>query len=121
DRPRAGDLRARAFAASRSIRHRTGHVVLRRPGQQRSDYAASVLEHAMKMARAPLALGVAALMGASGCTLNLDRGTEGQLVKNQCGSNGDCGVGTCWNGMCVANQGLSSGVLIEVTPPTSVG
>lgn len=61
------------------------------------------------------------LLAPAGCSLNLDQSSDGQIVKNQCGTNSDCGIGTCWNGMCVANQGLSSGVLIEVTPPTSVG
>lgn len=61
-----------------------------------------------------------ALFGEIGCSLNLTALDEGQASKNTCGSDSDCPGGFCWSGMCSANQGSLSGVLIQVTPPTSV-
>lgn len=71
-------------------------------------------------ARLAFVSAVFALSG-SGCSLNLKQSDDGQLVRNECEDDSKCPGGTCWNGMCVANQGFSAGVLIEVVPPTSVG
>jgi hypothetical protein len=61
-----------------------------------------------------------ALFASTGCSLNLLDSENGKLATNTCGGDSDCPGGTCWSGMCVSNQGSLSGVLIQVTPPTSV-
>src|SRR6185503_1324564 len=76
----------------------------------------------MTLARAVATrFGLLALFATAGCSLNLLDSENGKLGTNTCGSDSDCPGGSCWSGgVCVANQGSLSGVLIQVTPPTSV-
>jgi hypothetical protein len=51
------------------------------------------------------------------CSLDLDRGEEAAISRNECTQNSDCGPGECWQGACVARDSQLSSVLLEVAPP----
>ncbi len=65
-------------------------------------------------------LALAAIVFASGCSVQALEDTALEPTKNQCSSDADCGAGKCDQalGMCHAEQGLFSTVLFEITPPT---
>ena len=65
-------------------------------------------------------LALAAIVFASGCSVQALEDTALEPTKNQCSSDADYGAGKCDQtlGMCHAEQGLFSTVLFEITPPT---
>jgi hypothetical protein len=58
-----------------------------------------------------------ASLPALACSLNLDRGEEDSIARNECSSNSDCGPGECWLGACVAHDAELGSVLLEIAPP----
>jgi hypothetical protein len=72
----------------------------------------------MKGGRGAL-VGLAGLAGilSTACSVNLNKESGSDFVRNQCTSESDCGKGTCRSGVCVAHEGALSTLLLEVLPP----
>lgn len=66
-------------------------------------------------------LGLGVIVPLTACGVSGLEESERSVAVNECGSDDECGVGTCSSGLCVARRGTIPAVLLEVTPSVTGG